>query len=332
MFDASVLIVSYNTRDMTLACLRSVFAQTPYRAFEVIVVDNASTDGSAQTIAERFPDVRLFALDRNIGFAAANNFAARHATGEWLLLLNPDTVVLDNAIDKLVAFAEAHPEASIFCGRTLFADGSLNPTSCWAKPTIWSMFCLGSGLSALLKDANWAFPAAMRDWKRDTIRQVDIVTGCFFLIRRSLWEQLGGFDPAFFMYGEEADLCLRAAKLGHKCMICPDATIIHYGGASEKVRADKMVRLFRAKAQLFRRHWSASAARFGVAMLDLWALTRMAGFAAASLVKPRHRENFQTWREVWSKRAEWHHVDTNSPASVPIPEMTGSELAASGKA
>lgn len=311
----SLLVVSFNTHDLTLAALRSVVEQTRANVCELVVLDNASTDGSAQAIAEQFPQVRLIALDRNIGFAAANNLAARQAHGEWLLLLNPDTVVLDGAIEKLVCFTETHREASIFGGRTLFADGSLNPTSCWAKPTLWSTFCLGSGLSSLFKNANWAFTEAMRGWQRDTVREVDIVTGCFLLIRRSLWEQLGGFDPAFFMYGEETNLCLRAAKLGHKCLICPEATIIHYGGASEKVRAGKMVRLFTAKAQLFRRHWSAPAARFGVAMLDLWALTRLAGFAAASLVKPRHRQNFQTWRDIWSQRAEWHN--TNVPAPDP---------------
>ncbi len=303
----SIIVISYNTRELTQACVASVVAPSASDSSEVILLDNASIDGSAEAIASgAFPRVRVIASHRNLGFAAANNWAARQAGGEWLLLLNPDTVVLDRAIDKLLGFAEAHPDASVFGGRTVFGDGSLNPTSCWSRPTPWSMFCLGSGLSALFKNANWAFPEAIRNWKRDTVRQVDIVTGCFLLIRRGLWDQLGGFDERFFMYGEDADLCLRAAQLGHKCLICPDATIIHYGGASEKARSGKMVQLFTAKARLFTRHWSPPAARFGVAMLDLWALTRLAAFAAAGMFRPRFRESYQTWREIWRQRTAWH--------------------------
>ncbi len=308
--DVSVIIVSYNTRELTLDCLRSVFEQTRDATIEVFVVDNASADGSADVIAAEFPQVRLFALDQNLGFAAANNFAARHAQGEWLLLLNPDTVVLDRAIDRLVAFARRSaaedPACGIFGGRTVFADGRLNPTSAWARPTLWSAWCMATGLTSLFRGHRLLNPEAMPHWQRDTERQVDIVTGCFLLLRRSLWQQLGGFDPAFFMYGEEADLCLRARKRGVKCLICPDATIIHYGGASEPVRAQKKVRLLRAKAQLFHRHWSRPAARLGVLLLDLWACSRMLSFWAASRLRPRLRANHESWRSVWRQRAAWH--------------------------
>lgn len=311
----TLIVVSYNTRDLTLACLRSVYERTRDLRFEVIVVDNASPDGSADAIAAEFPQVRLFALDENLGFAAANNFAARHATGEWLLLLNPDTVVLGSAIQRLHAFATLHSDAGIFGGRTVFADGSLNPKSCWGRPTPWSAFFAGIGLSAVFKGTRWFDPESLGGWARDTVRQVDIVTGCFFLLRRELWQRLGGFDPAFFMYAEEADLCLRARRLGLRCLICPEAEIIHYGGASEPVRADKIVRLFRAKAQLFQKHWSPPAARFGVWTLDLRAFTRLLAFAAAGLVQPRHAEAFRTWREIWRRRPEWHSVA--EPAAVP---------------
>ncbi len=309
--DLTIVIVSFNTRELTLECLRSVFQETRELTFEVIVLDNASTDGSADAIAEAFPQVRLIRSLENLGFARANNVAAEYAQGQWLLLLNPDTVVLDGAIDKLVAFAESHPEAGVFGGRTLFPDGSLNPSSCWGRMTTWSALCGGLGLSYLLKGNHWVDPEALGQWKRDTVREVDIVTGCFFLLHRDLWECLGGFDPAFFMYGEETDLCLRAHKVGVRCLICPEAAIIHYGGASERVRADKMVRLFHAKARLFRKHWSAPLARFGVFTLDLWAITRLAAFTAGCLICPRCASSRATWRAIWSRRSEWH--DTASP-------------------
>ena len=302
--DLSILIVSYNTREMTLACVESVFAQT--RAdFEVIVLDNASSDGSADAVAARFPRVRLIRSAENLGFARANNVAAQHAIGRYLLLLNPDTVVLDGAIDKLRAFAEAHPEAQIFGGRTRFADGSLNPASCWRRATPWSAACIALGLTSLFPRSNVFARESYGSWARDTVRDVDIVSGCFFLIRRDVWEELRGFDPAFFMYGEEADLCLRARRRGYRCLITPDAQIVHHGGASENVHADKMVRLLTAKAQLFRRHWPAGLVPFGLQMLKLWAFTRMAALGLLRRMQPRRRDSFEAWREIWRRRKEF---------------------------
>ena len=303
--EVSVIVVSYNTSELTLACLKSVFEQTRDHSIEVIVIDNASTDGSAQEISVNFPQLRLIASDENHGFAKANNIAVSTARGEWILLLNPDTVVLNRAIDTLVDFAIGHPEASIFGGRTLYADGSLNPTSCWNRPTLWSSFCLASGLAHLFRGSRVFDAESMGHWKRDSVREVDIVTGCFFLLRKADWIDLGGFDSRFFMYGEEADLCLRAGSKGLKCMVCPEAEIIHYGGAAETVRADKMVRLFRAKAQLFAAHWHSISARLGVQTLNLWALVRIAGFSLGRLANSAHAEKLRTWRSVWSRRKEW---------------------------
>jgi GT2 family glycosyltransferase len=304
--ELSIVIISFNTRLMTCASLRSVFKETQKYSFEVIVVDNASTDGSAEAIAREFPQVRLFACDENHGFAAANNMAVSQARGSWILLLNPDTLVLDGAIDRVLAFAKAHSEAAIFGGRTLFANGELNPTSCWGRPTLWSAFCLGVGLATIFKGSRLFDSEAIGGWARDSVREVDIVTGCFFLIRREDWDRLGGFDPMFFMYAEEADLCLRANKQGMKCLICPEAEIIHYGGASEKVFADKIIRLFRAKAQLFVQHWNPWAARFGVYTLDLWALSRMLLFGVIRFGRKYAAESYRAWCDIWQGRSEWH--------------------------
>lgn len=306
VLDLSIIVISYNTVDLTLDCLRSIYREAIDKSFEVIVLDNASSDESAKKIRQQFLQVRLIASEHNHGFAAGNNIAAVESRGEWLLLLNPDTVVKDHAVDVLLQFAREHPEATIFGGRTLFADGTLNPSSCWARPTIWSSFCNGSGLASLFPGSRLFNPESMTDWRRDSIREVDIVTGCFFLLRKRDWQELGGFDDGYFMYGEEADLCLRAAQRGFKCLICPDARIVHYGGASEKVRADKMVRLFSAKAKLFTIHWSRWAARFGIWTLDLWALTRLLAYSAAVLLDTTKAEPRETWRSIWKNRKQWH--------------------------
>lgn len=302
--ECTIVVVSFNTREMTLACLRSIFAQTARTPFDVIVVDNQSLDCSADAIEEEFGGrVTLIRSTVNLGFAGANNLAARRAKGDFLLLLNPDTVVLDRAIDRLLAFAEEHPAAGIWGGRTVFADGSLNPSSCWRRPTLWSLLCQASGLSSLFRRSSVFNPEAMGGWKRDTVREVDIVTGCFLLIRRSLWERLGGFDPAFFMYGEEADLCLRARALGIRPIVTPEATIVHHGGASETVRADKMVRLLQAKVLLIRRHWPMGRREAGAMLLRLWPFTRMWAWRFAAAFGASG--GLPTWREVWRRRAEW---------------------------
>lgn len=303
----SIIVVSYNTIDLTVNCLHSIFQETSADTFEIIVVDNASSDGSAEAIEREFGSrIRLISLSENIGFAAANNHAVQFTSGELLLLINPDTVVLNRAIERLVAFSHLSPSAGIWGGRTVFADGTLNPASCWARQTFWSLFCQATGLNSLCRRSSWFNPEAMGAWKRDAQREVDIISGCFLLIRRSLWMQLEGFRREFFMYGEEADLCLRARQLGARPVITPNATIVHYGGASEKIRADKLVRLLRAKTLLIELHFSCGAKRLGRSLLALWPLSRfLANALLAAAGRNLAKEKAEIWREVLDRRPDW---------------------------
>lgn len=295
----SIIVVSYNTRDMTLECIRSVYAQTRLD-FELIVLDNASTDGSAEAIRSEFPDIRVLAETENHGFAKGNNIAALQARGDYLLLLNPDTVVLDGAIDRLFDFARLTPEAGIWGGRTLYGDRSLNPASCWQRMTLWSLTSQVLGLSSIFRGSAVFNPEGYGGWQRDTEREVDIVSGCFLLIRRRFWEDLAGFDLSFVMYGEEADLCLRARQKGARPRVTPEAQIVHYAGASETVRTDKMIRLLRAKILLIRRHFPAWQRQVGLTMFRLWPFGRYWGTRAFG-----RRENSKTWGAIWNRRAEW---------------------------
>lgn len=305
--DVSILIVSYNTRELTLAAIDSVVRETRRVSYEIIVVDNGSGDGSAEAIAAHASKPRLIALHDNIGFARANNLAAETARGRYVLLLNPDTVVLDRAIDKLVAFAEANKPALVWGGRTLFADGSLNPASCWARMTPWNLLCRITGLTGVFPQSELFNSEAYGGWPRDSVRHVDIVSGCFFLMKHSVWTALGGFDPIFFMYGEEADLCLRARRIGARPLVTPEATIIHLGGASEATRTAKMVKLLAAKASLISRHWSVLTRDAGLHVLALWPLSRWIAFAAAGRLRGRAQDlaTAAVWREIWERRAEW---------------------------
>ncbi|HEY0275766.1 MAG TPA: glycosyltransferase family 2 protein [Paenirhodobacter sp.] len=304
--DLTVIVISYNTRDLTLAALRSLCATTKATRFHTVVLDNASADGSADAVAEAFPQVELIRSGENLGFARANNVVAAQARTEWLLLLNPDTEVHPGAVDNLLAFGRAHPEAQIYGGRTVFPDGSLNAGSCYDRITPWSVFCSATGLTAAFSQSAFFAPETLGGWKRDSEREVDIVSGCFFLIRRDLWNRLGGFDLRYFMYGEEADLCLRARRdFGARPRITPDAEIMHLAGASSATKVGKRLLVTKARVTLMRDHWPAWQMPFGAATMRAWAGGRLVASALLAPLGGSSRARLAYWREVWQKRHDW---------------------------
>lgn len=301
----SVLIISYNTRELTLKSISTLLENT-HAPLNLIVLDNASLDGSADAIDREYPEIRLIRSTENLGFAKANNEAAKHARGRYLLLLNPDTEVLPGAIDHLLEFAIATPEAGIWGGRTLFADHAENPSSCWRTQTLWSLTVQALGLSWIGRSSRILNPERINVGRLTKPSPVDIVSGCLLMIERELFLQLQGFNLEYFMYGEDADLCLRARKHGANPMVTPKATIVHHGGASENVPADKLVRLLIAKMQLLRHHWSPLKLKLGGALLASWPLSRMlAHRTLATLGRTASRERASMWAEVWARRGQW---------------------------
>jgi GT2 family glycosyltransferase len=300
--ELSILIVTHRNPDLTRECLRSVFAETHGISFEVIVVDSASGDGTPEMVAAEFPQVRLHAFQENVGFARGNNIAAALASGTYLLLLNPDTVVHDRALVKLLAFGRAHPDAALCGGRTLRPDGALDPRSCGAVPTLWSAACFASGLSTAFRRSALFNPESLGRWQRDTVREVGVVTGCLVLVSRANWQALGGFDERFFMYGEDADLSIRAARRG-KLLITPEATITHVMGASTSVSGGKMTQIMRARVTLMRKHWPPARRRLGEILLLGGVALRAVGAEVRRLFA--REPSAAGWQVVWKRRAEW---------------------------
>lgn len=299
-----VIIVSYNTRDLTIAAIDTLLRHAGDVHMQVVVWDNASQDGSAKAIGDQYPDITLIAHDENLGFAEANNRAIAMVESDWILLLNPDTETQPEAVGALLEFAKANPQAGIVGGRTVFPDGSLNPASCWAQMTVWSLLCTTFGLSRLFPKSSFFNTEGMGGWQRDSAREVDIVVGCFLLLRRTLWDKLGGFNRKYFMYGEEADLCFRARAFGYRPMITPKAQIMHLAGASEAVRHDKVVRLMCAKASLINDHWGHRQRRLGIGLLWLWIANRRIGSSLMALLG-NDKFNAAEWREIWKRRKDW---------------------------
>lgn len=294
--ELTVILVSYGTRELTMACLDSVRKETARTAYEIVVVDNASPDGSAESITARFPDVTVLPQRSNLGFGAACNLAARQARGRYLLLLNPDTTVLNGAIDRLVSFARRRPQAGIWGGRMIFSDGSLNAMSCWRRQSLWNLWCRATGLATLFRGSPLFHSHTYAGWARDSEREVDIVSGGFLLIEKNLWDRLGGFAPEFFVYGEDSDLCIRARALGSKPTITPEATIIHDGGGTQKDDVSKIAQILTARALLIRKFFRPGT--HGVALVLLACVPFIGQFSGTLF--PR-----STWRGVWRLRRKW---------------------------
>ncbi|MEO0964985.1 MAG: glycosyltransferase family 2 protein [Planctomycetota bacterium] len=227
--DLSVVIVSYNTREMTLECLDTLAEALTRLDAEVFVVDNASTDGSVDAVRAAYPDAVVIANDDNAGFGAANNQAFARAAGRYLLLLNSDAFPEPGALEALVAFAERHPDAGVVGPRTLCPDGSLQQ-SCFHYPSPWLAWRENLWLHRLMR-RHPRF-GDMGAWPHDEVREVDFVIGACMLVRRDAYDAVGGFDERFFMYAEESDWQKRIGAAGFGVWFTPDAVVTHIGGAS----------------------------------------------------------------------------------------------------
>jgi hypothetical protein len=227
----SIVIVSFNAREHLERCLEAVAGGE----HEVVVVDNASSDGSQALVRERFSSVRLVELEENVGFGAANNVGMEAASGRWLLLLNSDAWPMANAIERLAAFGEAHPRAGIVGPRLRNPDGSVQP-SVRGHPTLWRIateYLFLRRLAPRSRALN-AFYGAGFDYASE--REVEVLKGAVLLVRREASESVGGFDPEYFMYGEEMDLCYRVREAGWTVVFDPDAEFVHVGGVSTGAR------------------------------------------------------------------------------------------------
>jgi N-acetylglucosaminyl-diphospho-decaprenol L-rhamnosyltransferase len=316
--EVSILLVAYRCREAARSCLASIAETTRDRDYEVVVVDNASGDGTVEMVRSTFPAARLLASPENLGFAAGVNRAAAEASGEYLLLLNPDTLVHDGAVENLVAFARAHPEYGVYGGRTLDPDGRVNPGSCWGAPSLWSLFCFATSLSTAFKGNRLFDPESLGGWQRDSVREVDIVTGCLLLVSRALWDELGGFDTRFFMYGEDADFALRARALGYRLVITPEAVVTHEIGVSSATREDKLLLLFRGKATLLNKHWGPLRRRLGIRLLVAGVGVRALEASLLGRIRAASGRRASFWPGVWKARSEW--IQGYSEPTDPGPE------------
>jgi GT2 family glycosyltransferase len=207
--DLSVIILSWNTRTLLEKCLRSLVCASPEDSIEIIVVDNASEDGSRQMVQEQFPQVRLVVNSHNIGFGAGNNTALPYVTGRYVLFLNSDTVVMDGALSAMIRYADSQPDVGILGPKLLNEDGSLQ-YSCRQYPNLGTGFFRNTPLGRLFPKNRYTTDYLLKDWDHSSPRDVDWVSGAALMIRKTVLDKIGGFDEDYYMYCEDVDLCWRA--------------------------------------------------------------------------------------------------------------------------
>jgi len=287
----SIIILCWNDLKVIGDCLKSIYAATHSTDFEVIVSDNGSSDGSIEFIRENYPQVRLIENGSNLRFAKANNVGIRVSRGEYVLILNPDTIIHEAALDKIVTFADRHPEAGAFGCRVLNADGSYQ--GCIRPfPSIRSEWIAALHLNSLAYLSDWFQPGKYVGWKGDTERVVGWLAGCFILVRGDLLKRLGGFDEQFFYYHEDMDLCRRVWEAGYSILYTPEVQITHLGGVSTSKRFPPIGFALDGQVTRYRYYYKHSGAR-GVrrarrVMLASLALRRT-GLSLIQLVRPTER-------------------------------------------
>lgn len=300
--EVSVIIVSWNTKDILLECLRSLYEQTK-SAVQVIVVDNASSDGSADAVQSAFPQVNLLRSDINLGFARGNNLGLEIANGRYILYLNPDTMILDGAIDKMLRYLEGHPGIGVLGPHTYNADGRTTQDTVIFKPTLRRMFHTHMPVWRLVP--GWKPELAGQvSWYRTG--PVEMVKGCCMLMPADLVRDLGGMSEKHFMYAEEEDLCSRAMQRGFATWYYHEASIIHLGGEATKQNSEAMVKAqVEAWTDVFRRSNPGSSVAMFRLLLGFGSLWRWLAWATlvlnpsrSALARKRMREHVATLKAI----------------------------------
>jgi GT2 family glycosyltransferase len=227
--DISVVIVGWNARHYLELCLESLAASPTRRSIEIFVVDNASTDGTAEMIEARFPHVQLIKSPENLGFAKGNNVAIRQCQGRYIALVNPDVIVLPGCLDALAEFLDQHPNVGNVGPRILNPDRTLQ-SSCRQFPTLWNNFCSATGLASAFKNSRLFSGEHMFFFPHDRTMEVDVLVGCFSMVRREAFDAVGLLDEGLFMYGDDVDWCRRCWNAGWLVVFYPDAEAIHDRG------------------------------------------------------------------------------------------------------
>jgi N-acetylglucosaminyl-diphospho-decaprenol L-rhamnosyltransferase len=301
LIDVTVVVVSWNVRDLLRRCLASLASGRPGPCVEVIVVDNGSGDGSPDMIRAEFPQAQLIANDRNRGFTAANNQGLAAGRGRYLLLLNPDTEVVGDALATMIDSMDEHPQAGALGPQLRYPDGRLQ-SSRRRFPTLATALVESTVVGEWWPNNRLARRYTMADTPDDAIQPVDWVVGACLLVRRQAYDQVGGLDEGFFMYSEELDWCRRIKAAGWQVIYLPTAVVIHHEGkSSEQVVPARHIYFQSSKVRYFRKHHGAVAAevlRWFLLLTYVYQWAREGLKWLVGLKRPLRVERLRAYRQV----------------------------------
>jgi GT2 family glycosyltransferase len=310
----SMVIVVWNAKRYVLECLESLREYCEKVYAEVIVVDNASTDGTPELIAEMFPEFKLIRNPENVGFAKANNIGIAETSGDYLCLVNSDVKFIDDCISPMVRYLSEHPGVGMVGPKMLAASGEVR-RSTMRFPTVWNNFCRAVGLDSLFKGSRSFGGLLMSDFDHETTAPVEVLNGWFLLVRRSAVERVGLLDPQFFMYVEDVDWCYRFRKAGESVVFFAEAGAIHYGGARFYLE------LYRATWQYWRKHHGGLARLGFLVAFAIHHSIRLLGSAFVYLCSPSQRPHTaaQFKRSLaclqWVGAAKFKQLETSGKAA-----------------
>ena len=286
----SVVIVVWNAKNYVAECLDSLRQHCGNTYHEVIIVDNASTDGTAEMIAENFPEFRLLRNADNLGFAKANNLGISASSGDYICLVNSDVKFLDDCIATMVDYLAQHPEIGMLGPKMLASDGEVR-RSTMRFPTVWNNFCRAVGLDYLFKGSRSFGGLLMTDFDHQRTTAVEVLNGWFLVVRKRALQKVGLLDPQFFMYGEDVDWCYRFRQAGESVVFFSDAGAIHYGGASSANAPLRFyLELYRATWQYWRKHYGPLSQLGFLIAFSIHHLLRLLGSAFLFVLAPGQRE------------------------------------------
>jgi GT2 family glycosyltransferase len=303
----SIVILCWNDQKVIGDCLRSIFDGTHGVSFEAMVSDNGSTDGSVEFIRKGFPHVRVLENGANLRFAKGNNVGIQASDGEYVLILNPDTILHEGTLDGMVAYADSHPEAGAFGCKVLNTDGTYQVCQ---RPlcTLRSDWCAALYLGWLSQISEWFHTGEYTRWKGDTERTVGWLAGCFILIRKELIKRLNGFDEQFFYYYEDTDLCRRVWEAGYSILYTPDFAITHLQGQSTTHRFAPATFALDAEITRYRyyyKYYGPEGARSCRLSRLTGLLLRRTAYGIMQLLKPK--EALRKRRELLRTLFEWNY-------------------------
>lgn len=278
--DLSVVIVNYNSGTVLRECLNSIYVHKPDIRFEIFVVDNDSSDGSAELVGAEFPQVNVIRNHLNFGFSKGCNQGIGKSKGKYILLLNPDTMVESHSLEKMFEFMERCPECGIAGPKIMDPGGSIQ-LSCRSFPSFRNaLFNRYSLFTKFFPNNRFSRDYLLSDWDHSMTREVDWVSGACMMVRRQVFEKIGLLDEKFFMYCEDVDLCYRAKEHGWKVYYLPEASVIHYiGYSSRSIGYRSIIEHHKSMFQFYKKHYSRN---FFVDYITLGGVTARAGLLIAA--------------------------------------------------